>query len=417
MNHLGKSLTLFAGLISLSVSSPAAGQDTGGKTMRFELSERVEAVRNPTLNPGQDDSEILSTTNLGYELSSKTRSDELSLRLQAALRVPLGSSSDDPDIDDTGATLSYRHIAPGATFTALASIRRRDLSYLKSFDLDDDDDIDALNNTGDRINSSLQFGVEVGEDRPFGWGASVGASQVRYKNLGAGSTLTDYDSENATLTGRFDLSQVTQLTSSLSYSQSQEEGSSRLRTYGANFALSYLRDTSEYRTSLSFAWPDQSNDRVTLTVGNTTQFSDRGQISFDVGGTFSDGGSTQFVGRLDYQNQLTPNSNARVNIQRQVSDASDGAVVLRTRGQVGYDYSVTPLATLAFDLRYLERENLSNGSDLEEYGVSVSVNRQLTTDWLLTVGLGQTSRKETGLATAKSETIYFSIGRAWTGRF
>ena len=416
MNHRGKNLTLFAGLISLSVS-PVAGQDTGGRTMRFDLSERVEAVRNPTLNPGQDDSEILSTTNLGYELSSQTRSDELSLRLQAALRVPFGSSSDDPDIDDTGATLRYRHIAPGATFTTLASIRRRDLAYLRSFDLDEDDDIDALNNTGDRINSNLQFGVDFGQDRPFGWGASVGASKVRYKNLGAGSTLTDYDRENATLTGRFDLSEVTQLTSSLTYSQSQEEGSNRLRTYGANFALSHLRETSEYRTSLSMAWPDQSADRVTLTVGNTTQFSDRGQISFDIGGTFSDGGSTRIVGRLDYQNQLTPNSNARANLQRQVSDASDGAVILRTRGQIGYDVSLTSLTTLAFDLRYLERENLSNGSDLEEYGVSFSVNRQLTSDWLLTVGLGQTTRKETGLATAKSETVYFSIGRAWTGRF
>lgn len=413
MNNRGISLTLLAGIIALPVSS----QETGGKSMRFELSERVEAVSNPKLNPGQDGSEFLSTTNMAYELSSKTRRDELSLRLQGALRVPFGGSTDDPGIDDTGARLQYTYTAPDVSLSALALIRKRDLEYLQSFDLDDDDDIDTLNNTGDRINSRLQVGVNVWEDRPFGWGVSVGSSKVRYSNLGAGSTLTDYDREDATLTGRFALSAVTELNASLTYNNNQEQGSASFKTYGANFALSHLSNTSEFRTGLSMAWPDQSGDRVSLTVGNTTQFNDLHQISFDVGGSFTDGGSTYLIGRVDYQNQLTRNGRARANVERQITDASDGAVILRTRGELGYDLDLSPLTNMAFDVRYLERDNLSANTERREYGVSVSVNRQLTEDWVLTVGVGQTSRKETGLADAKSESLYFSIGRAWTGKF
>lgn len=417
MKHLGKTLTLCAGLAAL----PAGGQETGGKTARFEVLQRLEAVRNPDLDPGEDETETLSTTTLAYTVQSKTLRDDLSLRLQTALRLPLSGGSDDPELDNSAAVLRYVHTAPGTRLSASAAIRRRELARLQALELVEDDavidDLDDLSSSGTRTSGTLQLGAQFGEDRPFGWGWTAGAGAVRYSGLSATSSLRDVDSFNTALTGRFALTPVLQMTSRLRYSQSKEDGSARTTTYGADAGLTFTRPASELRSAVSLAWPDQSADRLGLTVGGSWQLQREGIVSLDLGGSFADGGDTALIGRFSYQQQLSRSSLLRAELDRQVSDGSDGSVLLRTTGQIGYGIAVTSLTDLNFDLRYLERDTLNSSDDLTEYGLSASLNRQLTKDWSMGVGLSHTARDENDRAEASSEALFFTLKRAWGGSF
>lgn len=415
MQHLGKTLTLCAGLAAL----PAGGQETGGKSTRFEFLQDVETVRNPDLDPGQDETETLSTTTLAYTIQSRTRRDDLSLRLQTALRLPLSGNSGDPELDDSGAELRYAHTAPGSRLTAYASLRRFELDNLQALDLVDDDgvidDLDDLSSSGTRTSGTFQLGAQFGENRPFGWGWTAGAATVRYSGLSADSTLQDVDSVNAALTGRFNLTPVLQLTSRLRYSQSDEDGSPRTSTRGADAGLVFSRPAGELRSALSLSWPDQSADRVALTFGGTRKLGEQGQVSLDLGGSFADGSDTSVIGRFGYQHQLSRSSLLRAQLNREVSDASDGSVLLRTTGQLGYGIALTSLTDLNFDVRYLDRDTLDSSEEITEYGVSASLSRQLTDEWSLAVGVSRTSRDENGSARATSEALYFTLKRAWTG--
>lgn len=418
MQHLGKTLFLCTSLVAL----PAAAQDRAGKSTRLELLQRVETVRNPDLNPGQDDTETVSTTRLAYTIKSKTHRDDLSLRLNAALRLPLSSSdSSDAELDEAGATLRYVHTAPGVRFSTYAAVQRRELSRLNAFDLVDDDsiigDIDDLDGSGTRTNANIRIDAQFRDDRPFSWGVTLGASRVRYTSLSAGSTLENADSYTAALNGSFDLSSTTQLTTRVSYIQSEEDNSARTKTYGADFGLVVSRPSSELRGSISFAWPDQSADRVAITVGHTRELSETSQISFDVGGSFENGGETSLVGRFGYQKLLPGGHQIQAQLDRVVQDSTDGSAFLRTTGQVGYMIPLGPLTGLNFDARYLERDTIGSNDELSEYGISASINRQLTSDWVLQVGLSHTSQDETGNATATSDAVFFTLQRAWDGKF
>lgn len=413
MKHFGSVLAFSAGALAF----PATGQEAGGQTTRFVFDQSLEVVRNPDLTPGGDDTETLSVSRFAYQYSSKTRRDEFTFDLGSALRVPLSEGSDDIDFDETSASVSYVHRAPGTRLSATGSITYRDLKYLRSYDLDEDDDINILNGTGNRTVGSLRLSADFMEDRRFGWGAEFGTSAIRYSNLSVGSTYVDVDRADAALKARFDLTQVTTLISRFGFSQSQEEGSSRRRTDSASFGISHARPTGELRGSLSFESPDTSQDRTSLTLGQTYNFDERGRISYDLGATFGDNSSTYWVGRLDYRYDLAPQSQVRATLNRQVSDADDGAVVIRTLGSLGYNMSLGPMTGLGIDLRYLDRDAISGtGGDYQEYGVSVTVDHKLTKNWNLNVGVGHTTRDEIGLQSASSDSVFFSLKRAWGGK-
>lgn len=417
MKHLGKTLTLCSGLVAL----PAGGQETGGKTTRFEVLQQFEAARNPDLNPGEDGTETLSLTTVAYELRNKTRRDDLSLRLQTSLRLPLSGSDDDAELDDSRAVLRYVHTAPGTQLSAYGSLHSRELAHLNALDLVDDDsvndDISDFSSTGTRISSTIRLGGQFREDRPFGWGWTLGAGKVRYSDLSAGSTLEDSDSVNAALNGRFDLNPVLQMTSRLRYSRSDEENSPRTITRGADFGLVFSQPASELRSALSLEWPNQSTDRVALTFGGTRQLNDRGEISLDMGSSFIDGGSTYLIGQLDYRQQLSNTNLLRARLDREVRDASDGSVLLRTVGQLGYGVALTPLTDFNFDMRYLDRDTLDSSDELQEYSLVASLDHQITQDWSLIAGVSHTTRKENGNADATSESVFFTLKRVWDGGF
>lgn len=417
MRYLGTSLTLVAGLIAL----PAGSQETGGIIASFEFLQRVESVRNPDLDPGQADTEIISTSNFAYTLESRTRQSDLSLRLHTALRAPLAGSNDDTDFDNSGAILRYTHRAPGARIYVYGLLNHRELAYLRSFDLVDEntiiDDTGDLGGTGTRTNARLRLDAQFRENQRFGWGFNFGTATVHYKNLSAGSSLRDVDSYNAAVNTRFDLNPKVQLTSRFSYSQSEQEGSAQTRTQGADFGLTVQRPIGELRSALSFAWPNQSADRVSWTVGAARDLKQGGRISFDIGGSFADGRDTAVVGRFDYLHQLSKVSQVSMNLNRQVSDGSDGSVVLRTTGRLGYGLALSDLTSLNFDVNYLNRDTLNSTDELTEYGVSLSVSHQLTREWNLNAGVSRTERDEFGSARATSDAVFFSLQRAWDAKF
>lgn len=390
--------------------------------MTLSVVQGFEAARNPEREPGGNDTEVVATTDLSFGLASRTRSSELEFVLGTRLRA---STESGVDLDRPGASLSYSHIAPGARIDAFVSVERQDVDYLNALELVEledgtltvPEDLEDLQGQGTRLGANYRLAASFGENRPFGWGIALSGTDLSYQDV-TSAGLVDSRSHNATLSARFDLSEVLRLDTQLGYSLRDTDTTSWTGTTRLDMDLTLARPADgALRAGLSFALPENGNNRFTLSGGVTHAPNPQSRIDFDLGATFIEGGDTQLVGRLDYTAKLLPTLDVNAGLSRQISESTDGNTRLTTAAQMGLDFGLSRVSSLSVDAAYVDQQMLGTTGDVSEMTLSVQFDRRIDRDWTLSVGASHSLRDTDTTQSASSDRLFMSIGRSWNGRF
>ncbi|CUH80874.1 hypothetical protein TRM7557_03116 [Tritonibacter multivorans] len=419
---------LATGILAFVLSAPAVGQQTGGVTTEFTLSQGFEVQSNPTLAPDNDDVRSVLNTDLGFSIASVTRRSDIKLGIGARARYAFGDLDEDEKGFDFGrenANLSYRYT--GQNFTLSANLRylQDDVSFLDFEDLitvDDsgaiivDEDATEISGSGTRRNTSYRLSAQFYQDQRFGWGASVSGSDLTYSDVTSAS-LEDTSSRNAALNAHFEFTPAVRLDSRLSHTTRDTEGATEGTTNALSLSLQAVRsDVFTLRSGLAFADPDTSASRTTATIGAQLRPTAQSQLTFDIGGTVSDDFDTELEARLNYRVQPTRQSAFEVSLNSGITENNDNDPVRSTVGTIGYDLALTSLSRLSLDMFFVDENVLATDTTTGETSARIQYSRQLNKDWMLAVGANYINRRETGQSNASSEELFVNVSRAWSGR-
>lgn len=419
---------LATGILAFVLSAPAVGQQTGGVTTEFTLSQGFETQSNPTLAPDNNDVRSVFNTDLGFSIASVTRRSEIRLGLGARARYAFGDLDSDEKGFDFGrenANLRYRYTAPDFSLTANLRYLQDDVSFLDFEDLitvDDggniiiDEDATEISGSGTRRNITYRLSAQFREDQRFGWGASFSGSDLTYSDVTSAS-LEDTSSRNAALNAHFEFTPTLRLDSRLSHTTRDTDGSTEGSTNALSLNLQAVRsDAFTLRSGLTFANPDTNASRTTATIGAQLRPSELSQLTFDIGGTVSDDFNTELEARLNYRVQPTSQSVFEVSINSGITDNNDNEQVRSTVGTIGYDLALTSLSRLSLDMFFVDENVLATDATTGETSARIQYSRQMNKDWVLAVGANYINRRETGQSDATSEELFINISRAWSGR-
>lgn len=415
-------------VVSAGLIAPALGQQRGGFTSTFSIQNGAEVTRNPTLTPGNDDVRTVLNTDLSYAVRTQTRGTQLELAAGARLRYAFGdvaASDEGFDIGRETVSLTYANQAPRARFDAFVQYFREDLSFLDATDLielDDGnisvtEDFTDITGTGTRESITYRLSAQFDEDGPFGWGVTISGRDLNYSDVSSAG-LVDSTTFNTAVNAHFDITPTLRIDSRVRYLKRETDAIDTTSTTSLSLGATAVRsDDFSVRGLLTFAAPDNNDNRLSVTGGFTARPSDRSRISVDVGASFSDDFDTRLIGRLSYDLQPTTKSRFNIQLNTDVTDSIDDEVVVNTVALLGADFELTPVSSLSFDAVFANEDALVLGEDQTEFSASVQLNRQLTKDWQMSVGVSHTSRRETGISSANSEAIFVNFGRSWNGKF
>lgn len=412
--------------LAVIATGPVWSQSATGLQSDFEVETTFDATRNPSLTPGNDDVRSTLTTVLEFSVSTETARSELVFSAGANLRYSFGDGAGTDDgfvFDGPSLGLSYGYRAPNATITSSLNYSRSDLAFVTATDLIEDtsdgltvvEDFDGVSGTGTREDLSYRVSAEFYEDRPFSYAATISGTELMYSGVG-GSSLEDTSAFSAVLSATYDVIPTVQLSTSLLYTQGETETSDRTSTTALNLGMTALRsDNLSVSANLVYEMPDDSDDRITLTAGITAAPTARSSFSATAGVVFGDNIDTQFIGGLRYSIQPTSTSQFDLGFNSTVTDSVEGDVVVNTVATAGADFTLTSLTSLSMDAIYAQQQDLTADTEDSELSTSVQLNRQLTRDWQMSVGVGTTTRREDASASATAESVFISIGRNWQG--
>jgi len=395
MTNVTHTKAVFALAVVAVWAAPAYSQTRDGRYADFSLSSSLESTSNPSLTAGNDDSRTILSTTIGLGLYSITPTSDLSFNVGGTFRYGLGdvvAADEGFSFGAQTAELQYSTEGPRAVLEAQFSYSRDDLTFLSTTDL--------ISDTDGSITIDTDFadisGVGTRED--FGY------------NLAAEIALAVF--------AHFDVTPTATIDTRLSHVLRDSDATGESSTTTLNVAgVAERSDNLEVRGGLNYEIPDDNSDRLTVSAGFTFTPTPRSSFSADLGVTLSDDFDSQYVGSLSYDVQPTSTTQLNVGFNTNVTETIENEVVVDTAAVIGFDYELTALSALSFDAVYGRERDLANDETISEVSASLQINRSMTRDWDMSVGVGLTNRRETGLDDAQSEEVFFTIGRTWDGRF
>lgn len=449
-NPLPSSLRTPAGagvLLSCLLATPMGAQETGGVDSRFSIDVSAQAERNADLNPGGSAEELSLRTTLGYGLSLSTPVQSLDFGVRGTYAVSDGADG----FEAPTLTLGYSYNGARQGITASASYREADVSDL-SLGLDDSGTLTLYEGTGTRGFGTLSLGLDGGRDRPLRYNVNLSANAVRY----TGTNLTDYydsDTRQAGIGLEADLSPLATLKFDASYKTYEAEDSDATQrdtsqaTIGADLrvnqvtSLSFSLGRSRIETEdiggrtvesgmiggVSLTREDQvgayrlsyerslteSGNRDTLRVARDQEFA-TGKLSASLGVTRGEDDKLTWVSAVDLSMER-PRDTLGLSLNRSVTTDDEGADVTVTRASAGWSHLVSESGSLALDFSTRFTEEAIN-PDRERYDVTVAWNHELRRDVILSAGASMRLAKEDGAADARSEQLFLTLSRSFSGR-
>ena len=415
-------------ILTVGLIAPALGQERGGVTTTFTLNQDIRSTRNADLDPGGDDVRTVLNTDISATLASNTRRSSIALTVGGRLRYSFGDVDADDEGFDVGrerVQLSYTGRAPRARFSARFNYLREDVSFLETAELllDDDgaiiiiDDLADLEGTGTRESFRYRLSAQFDEDGPFGWGATLSGTELDFSDVSS-AALEDRSTLTAALNAHLDITPTFRLDSRLAYSERDTDSTDKSSTTSVALTGTAVRsDQLTVRGTVSYESPENTDDRIEIGGGFSYAITPRSELSVDLGAVFSDGFDTRLTGRINYQAEPTRRSRFNLQLRSSVSDAADDDVVVNTVALGGYDYQLTSQSSVSFDFVYAQEDDLTTGVETTNLSTSLQLNRRLTEDWRLSVGVSSRNRRVSNADNANSEEVFVSIGRDWTGRF
>lgn len=154
--------------------------------------------------------------------------------------------------------------------------------------------------------------------------------------------------------------------------------------------------------------------RTTLRFGRDYQLP-LGTLSFALGATRGQNGSTDAVGSVSYTRQLQT-SDYSISLNRSATTNSASEDLLDTRLSLGYGYAIDNTSRLDVTLNYGLSENQTTGIDIERATLRASYSRALTSDWNLVGGVQLRSYDETAVGDAWSNQLFVTLDRKFSFR-
>ncbi|MDO6587007.1 hypothetical protein Q4543_15950 [Salipiger sp. 1_MG-2023] len=428
MKHprLWRNATALAAL-SLAFGLPLAAQDAGGVLMQFTLSQRLQSLTNPDLNPGEEDqSAFSSNTNLGFSLSSATRTDELTLTLGGSLRhVEAPDAEDDVSfgLKSPSASLSYARSVGTNSLSAGISLAESDISYLQS--VSETDDIDNTDDTdspvidiyddysfGTRTRLGAHAGLSFGVGGPTELGVSVNARSIRYSD--AGSSYDDSDSYGLRGSWSLALTPAVTLSGGLGYSQFKEDGSAARDTWSLSSALASQQAHGTLSGTFGVTRIEEGT-RSSVGLG-WSQALPQGALEVTLGLTRPTSGNIGLTGGLSWSRDL-PNSRIETSLRHGFAANSDDEETRFTNASASLSRQLTPLTDLTLGIGYVRNVVEDSDSTTSQGSFDAGISHALDQDWTLGAGYRHTHRREDDEDWAQSDSLYLSIGRAFSVRY
>lgn len=418
MRNTGLALALVSGVIA---AGGAEAQDrSGGQRVTGSISQSFEADSNFDLDLVSPGTRYLSSTALSLRYLTETRTESFSLSGSSSLELadnPDGTS--DTEFSLPGIALNYARMGANADFSFGASYRERDVAFLRTFELEFDDegnivipdDLESFTGTGTRTDYGANFSLTLNKDAPAEFVISGKASAVDY----SADTTNLNDTERYSLSSRVNLRFSPVLTGNVNvvgshYSADDAEQTERDRvtlstglSYAVNPRLSYNGSVGYYVEDETVSGITTRNEGVTADLG-VDYVLDETRLNASVGIETTDD-DTVFVARMTYGRAL-PTGTLNAGLSRSVSIGDEGEDVVVTAARVSYSHPINSQSSANVGLSYSLREDLDDAavSDDERYTFNLGYNRSLTRR--VNMGVGYTYRyRDTGAGSRDSHAV------------
>lgn len=396
---------------ALSVCLPGLGvaqtQEAGGVLITFGIDQSLQWQDNPDLDIPASGSDTTSRTKLRFGFVSETRTQRLAFDLGGTVVAGNGTES---GLVSPSAELSYRLESAASALELAAFLREADVDALDFLTGTDDlgaPVLTAVTGTGTRRQTGADLRLEFGRDAPFGGSFSLGRTNTDYRDT-TDASLIDNSRTTAGLTLRFDLTEVTTATATLSGSRLQEDAAPTETTETLTLGLSHDRPDGAYTTSLSISRNDDGT-RQALRFGRSIDLPS-GKLALSLGLSRPVAGSTQAIGAIDWQQELARGT-FRIGLSRDVTGNDRDEETRATRLAVSYSQSLTPTLGLSLSAGYQASRDTLTGLDATTTNISASLRQDLTADWGLNLGATHRIKDEDGVGRAKSSSVFLSLSR------
>lgn len=413
-----------AGILAMSFVTVATGlaQDAP-RLLNIGVSTGLTTNSNRELDPNTSEGTTAATVGLSFDYVDATPIQSLTLSGSTGLRFARGSEAveEDNGLTDPTFRFAYQRSVPDTAFSLSGSVRRSDVSFLRSLDdflldpddpLFDPDQLTSIQEDGTRLTFDLGTRVDLFRRARFGVDLSAGLSGTRYSGT-TDPDLVDTDRTRAGVGLRFEIDPVTRARLGLRRSRIQEDDPT-VRD----------RDTTQISASIARDFPlgviglDATTTQTDGTIGSTrrnglelslSRRSTTWDLSGRIGLSRNDNGETTAIGGLTATRELE-NSQIGISFDRSVR-TGDTSNVTVTALSVDYGTRLTPVLSLSAGASYVQTDEPTEPT-AEAGTLNLNLNRALTEDWALSAGVTQRYRSNSN-GTANDTAVSLGIRRSF----
>lgn len=372
------------------LAPPSAAQAQGqteGPLLRLGLSTGVQINSNRNLDEDDPGSTTELSTRLDFLVRFATPIQSLELGGDVGFRTVNGAEEDDlqSGIFDPNLRLSYNRLSRDAQFDVSAFYSERDVSASELQFIEETASFDLLDTSGTQQRFGFDTALELRRRSPFGITLSAGFTGIRFSDTDD-PDLTDEDRFRAGTRLRFDLDPVTQAVVDAQFSTFDDSGTDEGRRDTYRLGTTLRRNLRNGDASLRANVTDtEDGTRYTLSAGRGVE-TDTWQASGTLGLTREISGDVATIGGFDIAHVL-PNGELTAGFDATVRSGSDDEEQEVLTFDLGYVTQLTALTSFDARFSFTDRNATDDGDDGQFATLSLGVQRQLTRDWSLNVGL------------------------------
>jgi hypothetical protein len=450
-----------AGLVGATVLSVASAQDMPNPALTFSYTSSLTTNDNLGLDPTSAGNSTWLDNRLGLSYSTETATSSLTFGASGVIRLSkLAGQDSDAGFDDGTLNLAYSRQGANSLFSLGANYNRTDVAFFDPLRLipDPDNPVDPGDLTasaeGSRESRQASVKFATGLEGPFGMNFAASHSERLFhdttdpdlydttrSSLSVGATLrpvartaltfnisqTDYSAEDIELTDRITrraviglshaLTDATMLTASIGQTwieKDQTIGLGRVQTeqsgLNGSLALSHDLANGTVGVSLNHDISTDGNARTDLLLTRNMDLPN-GNLALSIGPSFQSGGKNGLAGTLSYGHNL-PQGSLRANVSRRFASNDQDDAIDTTRLSLGWNHELSANSGLDLSLDYMNIDSDAVGADRERARLQLAYTMDLVNDWQLSGGYAHTYSDKEGTGTAKSNSIFVSIGRS-----
>ena len=419
-------VTAIGAVMTLVVAVPfgawAQQNDRGGMLFQLRLAERFQTRDSTSPDPDENGTTNQFITDLDLSFSSETRTEAISLDFGAGYRLADGPTTDGfvGTLASPTLSLSYSQDAATASLDVTVTASQVQLSEVSPLDVSTSEDrplasdFAELTDGGTRQQIGFDARLSLRDDAPFGLIFGLGANDISFTDLPAGSGLQDRSSLRLTTTGRFDVTKVLQVRAGLQYDFIERDGEDEIERFGFNGRAVLTRPDGNYRVLGNFADGD-GGAQAALTFGRRIERPNL-EADFALGMTRSAEETLIATGSARFAYEFGPESalgTVTATADRDVSFASGSEEEIVTSLSLASSYAISPLASLSASAQLAQSEGVVTGDTVDLAQAGVNFRYDFAQDWRATAGVTADWRDPSDDASSESTTISLTVSRSF----